>query len=713
MAESVRKQKYRTDNKNVLTPTLSIRTKAILSSSLLVIFLVISICLVIGIQVYRQRKRELRTAVTQQFGTIESTIKMFMQTNKETLTMLSNSACIQNIGTITDNNSEETAIVKKTVKNIQTAYNQFSDVYAGNMHGVFIGYPLNKLPADFDPRTRPWYIQGLASKGEIVTTPAYISANGEPTITFSKAIKDSQGALIGCAGIDVNLVNLTDFTNIVKIGSTGYAILVQNDGTILADPKHKDVHFKTLKNSGISGFAQFDTMQSGTCDTLIDGKSWRVHVFTIDELDWKIIMLVERNELLASFYQVLYTMVIIGIVLSILIFCLGLFFFRNISGFYRHIYRTFGQIAEGDLTDRFYRLKDDEIGRLIAYFNQTLDNVSHMIGALIHESHTMQQLGEQLASTMTETASAIDEINGHVANVKGKTFQQAEAVVVTAKNSENIIHIINELHNNINRQASCVNRSSAAIEQMVANITSITQVLEKNNELTRVLCEKAQQGKQGAAGANAVVKQIAEKSDSLLEASIIIRKLASQTNLLAMNAAIEAAHAGETGKGFAVVADEIRKLAEESNKQGKQIGIVLKESTDKIDELIYAGTNAQTTFDEVYSLINTVAQQENYITDSMKEQSAGSREVLAAIQEITAITAEVTGGSEEMLQGGEKISSEIMHLDSFTKDIAASMDEMASGSLQINSAVQDVNAMTLKNKHSIENFVRELGKFKL
>jgi len=180
-----------------------------------------------------------------------------------------------------------------------------------------------------------------------------------------------------------------------------------------------------------------------------------------------------------------------------------------------------------------------------------------------------------------------------------------------------------------------------------------------------------------------------------------------------MNAAIEAAHAGDTGKGFAVVADEIRKLAEESNAQGKQIGAVLKESAEIIKKLISTGHGAEQTFEEVYKLAHTLSDQEDVIINSMKEQSTGSREILTAITDIKSVTETVKSGSEEMLGGSEEVVQEMKKLDNLTRIISGSMNEMASGSVQINEAIQEVNELTQKNKQSIEALAVEVKKFKV
>lgn len=211
--------------------------------------------------------------------------------------------------------------------------------------------------------------------------------------------------------------------------------------------------------------------------------------------------------------------------------------------------------------------------------------------------------------------------------------------------------------------------------------------------------------------ANAIVTQIAERSDSLLEASVIIQNIASQTNLLAMNAAIEAAHAGETGKGFAVVADEIRKLAEESNEQGKQIGGALKESIEIIRTMIVAGNGAEQTFDQVYELANQISEQEDFITRSMQEQLTANKDVLGAIKNINATTNTVKVNSSEMLSSSGDVANEMNTLDGLTQVITNSMDEMAAGAVQINNAIVEINNLVQKNRESIEILANKVKEF--
>ena len=180
-----------------------------------------------------------------------------------------------------------------------------------------------------------------------------------------------------------------------------------------------------------------------------------------------------------------------------------------------------------------------------------------------------------------------------------------------------------------------------------------------------------------------------------------------------MNAAIEAAHAGEAGKGFAVVADEIRKLAEESSVQGKTITATLKNLSSEIETLSASSKTVEEKFNTIFSLAEQVKDMSNRLTEAMREQESGSKEVLTAIKNINTVTTEVQAGSEEMLKGGEGVAQEMRKLDNLTRLITDSMNKMAAGAVQINNTVQEVNEITQKNKQSIEALAGEVSKFKV
>jgi len=704
---------------------ISLRTKILLTGIISLCILIIGACAVIGYQVYQINVKQCDQTIAQQFALIEQNVLLFMQNNKNTVNMLAGHPAVQAADESLNNyvTAKQDLVIKNVTKgqtqqemvtlfkHIHQSYSETAEVFFGSKWGGFASSWEDSISAGFDPRTRIWYKLAEAAGGNTIVTPAYMSTIGTPGICFSHQVVSPQGGVVGCVSIEVKLQQLTSFIDSIRVGKTGYVMLFQNDGTILADPMHSELEFTKLDGAGNQYLRNFQNIGNTAKIIAIDNIKWRVHVFSIDGLDWKVALLVKNSEILESFYRLVLNMAAVGTGM-LFIFFWGIFLFsKRLKGYLRKLQLIFTKLASGDITGRFYIKKHDEIGLLMIDFNTTMDNVAGMITSLINESGTMQHVGDDLYHNMSETASAINEITANLEGIKRQTVTQAASVGKTGDVVEKIIKQIQSLNQEIEIQAESVSHSSASVEEMAANITSISQTLEKNNSLIKALYAMSADGKNGARMANSVVTQIAERSDSLLEASVIIQNIASQTNLLAMNAAIEAAHAGETGKGFAVVADEIRKLAEESNEQGKQIGGVLKESIEIIHTLIEAGNGAEQTFDKVYEMATKISEQEDFIAHSMQEQMAANTEVLAAIRDINATTNTVKANSSEMLSGSGNVAKEMRTLDELTQTLSNSMDEMSSGALQINNAIAEVNNLVQKNRESIEILVHKVKEF--
>ncbi|MDR2900762.1 MAG: methyl-accepting chemotaxis protein [Treponema sp.] len=369
--------------------------------------------------------------------------------------------------------------------------------------------------------------------------------------------------------------------------------------------------------------------------------------------------------------------------------------------------------GEGDLTKLINIKSNDEIGDLASYFNETIVKIKNLILVIKQKTLSLSDIGIDLSSNMTETAAAIKQITANIKNIETRVINQSASVTETNATMGQITVNIEKLNGHIEQQTSSVTESSSAIEEMLANIQSVTKTLIQNAENVEELTNASEVGRTGLQDVAQNIQEIAHESEGLLEINAVMENIASQTNLLSMNAAIEAAHAGEAGKGFAVVADEIRKLAESSNEQSKTISSVLKKIKTSIDRIIHSTNNVLQKFEAIESGIKTVAEQEENIRNAMEEQGQGSKQILEAISKVNEVTQQVKSGSAEMIEGSTEVINESKNLEIATQEISGGMNEMAAGADQIDIAVNHVNAISTNNRENIELLLKEVARFKV
>jgi len=386
---------------------------------------------------------------------------------------------------------------------------------------------------------------------------------------------------------------------------------------------------------------------------------------------------------------------------------------RMISKPIRLLTFTFEAVANGDLTQRLPGEGRDEIARVSRAFNTTMEELRKMVASIKSQSGMMSEIGNDLASNMTETASAMNQISATIENIQTRIMNQSTSVTQTHATMEHVVANINKLNGHVENQTSNISQASAAIEEMVANTRSVTETLIKNDTNVKALMEASEVGRSGLQGVAEDIQGIARESEGLLEINSVMENIASQTNLLSMNAAIEAAHAGDAGRGFAVVADEIRKLAESSSEQSKIIGTVLKKIKESIDKITNSTENVLTRFESINSSIKTVADQESNIRSAMEEQGSGSKQILEGMSNVNEITRQVNAGSKEMSEGAKDVIKESTNLERVTQEITSGISQMADGAKQINVSVRHVNEISSKNREGLNSLMREVSRFKV
>jgi methyl-accepting chemotaxis protein len=369
--------------------------------------------------------------------------------------------------------------------------------------------------------------------------------------------------------------------------------------------------------------------------------------------------------------------------------------------------------VEWDLTKRFSLRRNDEIGRLAEFFNTTFDRMKELISVIKMQAARLSETGTDLAFRMNETTGKVNEIAANIGAIKEQAGDQFKAVKESGEAMNRIMARGGGLHEHITVQAESVSQSSAAIEQMFANIHSVTGTLIKNTGNIQSLAKSSEAGRTNLQNVSTDIQQIAKNSEGLLEINAVMENISSQTNLLSMNAAIEAAHAGEAGKGFAVVADEIRKLAESAAKQSKTTGGVLKNIKESISSIAQATVGVLVQFELIEREVRTVSEQEAGIRSAMEEQENGGKSILEAVSRLNEVTGEVRRASEDMTAECQEVLRQSANLEGLTQGIDRRILEISLGSEQIGGTVTRINEISEENKININTLVEEVAKFKV
>lgn len=569
------------------------------------------------------------------------------------------------------------------------------------------------------------YVKAAMAGSPAVSNVIISRVTNSPVMMIAAPIPGPDGAPAAVLIARNNAVWLSEVTDTIGYGDTGYSYVVDGSGTLIAHDNRQYVldqrNFikEAEENPDYARLAamltRMTTGESAYDSYVFEGRE-RIFGFSpVPGSAWSIAVGAYQEDVFGHVGGMRVSILIISGIFLVLGLGMAGVLSRAISVPVRKTAAMLRDIAEGegDLTRTLDARGSDEIRDMADSFNLTMGRIRSLVGAIHDQADALSSIGEELSAAMTESAASVNQINSNIQSLRGQTGAQADSVRRAIAAMERIAGSIRELDKHVEEQAAAVSQSSAAVEQMLANIASVSQTLSHNAESMQELAAASDSGRSDLSNVSASIRDVSKESDSLLEISQVIQQIASQTNLLSMNAAIEAAHAGDAGRGFGVVADEIRKLAESSGEQAKTISAVLMKVRKAMEDMTVDAEHVVGQFEDMNVKIVAMGDRERGVRNAMDEQGHGSREILDAMARLQELSNRVKTGSGAMRDDADTVRDETAALERLSAELSAGMTEMAAGVAEINTAMTGVSDLGRGNREAIEALRAEVGRFKI
>lgn len=563
-----------------------------------------------------------------------------------------------------------------------------TDIYLGLANGVMLDGSGWEPPADYDPRTRPWYTSAINANQTAYSDPYVDLVTNQVVTSVSSPILDQSGNVKGVLAADVQLNAVTDRINQLKIGDDGYVVIMTNAGVFVAhpDPEFISKNGFTDFDEGVKKLTEVVTSQeNGTYEYVFEGDKKVASFAAIPNTNWKIMVTMPFKSLTKDLDALLLLILFSTLFFAIVTIIVVTFITKKITKPIEKLNHATHMLSEGDLTQRTTIVDSTEIGQLSKSFNTMADNLRNLVKGITVLSEDVHIVSGKMNQSSKKTEEIAVQISYAINDLAKGAEQQSDSVNMSVNKITSMTEAFEEISKSI---------------QAVYNTTEIINVLVANGEeAIRIQNNSMEENTKATDAVNDAIHMLEIKTREIGQIVSVIDGIASQTNLLALNASIEAARAGEQGRGFSVVADEIRKLAEQSSQSTGRIGQSVQEIIERTKSAVDQAIIAEGAVKLQEKSVSQVADIFKNVKDSIKEMKVSFDDVKKR--------------NDLIREEASDIRDEIHSISDVIELNSAGSEEVAASTEQQVSTLQDVTKLSGEVEQLANQLKQEVDKFKI